>query len=49
MKFPKFLQKIDKFGLTIMPNLKGRTKTGTKVGGLLTILFYIGMLVYTGF
>jgi hypothetical protein len=46
MKFSKFVCNIDIFGLTIKPNLKGRTTTGTKAGGTLTILFYIGMVVY---
>lgn len=48
MKFSKLLTNIDMFGLTILPNLKGKTTAGTKVGGTLTILFYIGMLAYTG-
>ena len=48
MKFRKFLSSIDMFGLPILPNLQGDSKTGTKVGGTFTILFYIGMLVYVG-
>ncbi len=36
------------FGLSIMPNLNGKTKTGTWLGGTVTILFQIGILVYVG-
>lgn len=48
MKLSKLLTRLDMFGLPIVPNLKGKSTTGTKVGGTLTILFNIGMLVYFG-
>ncbi len=46
MKLFQILTKVDIFGQNILPNLKGRTNIGTKLGGSVTILFVSSIFAY---
>lgn len=48
MKFELFLTNLDIFGPPININLNSKTNSGTKIGGSLTLLFLITIIVYFG-
>lgn len=47
MKFTQLLKSIDMFGRSFNINIRGRIKSGTTFGGVITIFSLFGLFVYS--